>query len=105
MNLNKAKTSSNLFFKNLLAYVIVIPMTSVLTRLYEPSQFGAPYLMIFSSSFLGVLFTGRLELVISLVKNNCSLNNLAKQLLCFTCFFCFSTYMYFFYVDEISKKF
>ena len=40
MTVNIAKASKNLFLKNMLAYLVVVVTTPVLTRLYNPEQFG-----------------------------------------------------------------
>ena len=106
MSLHILKTTKNLLFKNIFAYLVIVLVTPALTRMYEPSQFGTLSLMIFFSSFLSVLFTARLELAIPIVKEPLSLNCLIKMLLCSTFVFCFiMSLIVFVFIDDILKLF
>lgn len=87
MNVSVFKTAKNLLLKNTLAYVVIACLTPLLTRVYEPGQFGTLSLMVFFGSFLSVLFTARLELAIPLIKEPFLLNNLIQMLL-FSTFIC-----------------
>ena len=106
MTVNIAKASKNLFLKNMLAYLVVVVTTPVLTRLYNPEQFGTLSLMIFVSSLMGVLFTARLELAIPLIRERRSLNNLIMLLL-YLAFLCsiISSMIVFLFKDEILNLF
>ena len=106
MTVNIAKASKNLFLKNMLAYLVLVLMTPVLTRLYDPGQFGTLSLMIFVSSLLGVLFTARLELAFPLIKERLSLNNLIMLLIYFAFLCCIiASMIVFLFKDEILNLF
>lgn len=104
MSLNIVKDTRNLLAKNILAYLVIILVTPILTRLYEPGQFGTLSLMIFASSLLGIVCTARLELAIPLLRESLPLYNLIKLLICLAivCFVAFSVFVFFFH-DEILK--
>lgn len=106
MSLNIVKDTRNLLAKNILAYLTIILVTPILTRLYEPGQFGTLSLMIFASSLFGILFTARLELAIPLVRESRPLYNLIKLLVfsALVCFITFSVFVFSFH-DEILEIF
>jgi O-antigen/teichoic acid export membrane protein len=106
MSFDITRASKDLLLKNILAYIVVIFGTPVLTRLYDPGKFGTLSLMIFVGSILGVLFTARLELAIPLVRERAAQYNLIKVLLISSLLGCIiSSIITFLFMDSILKMF
>lgn len=62
--------AGKLFGLNILSYAIFIAGTPIVTRLYEPEQFGTFSLLIFIGSLISLFCTWRLEVALPLVKDD-----------------------------------
>ena len=63
------RSAKGMILKNFGAYLILAIFTPLLTRAYEPSQFGTLSLLIFFGSIFSLFSTFRLEIAIPITKS------------------------------------
>jgi O-antigen/teichoic acid export membrane protein len=85
-----------------LAQVVNLILTTILTRIFYPEQFGLLALFLTIATFLSVIATGRYELAILLPKDETKAQKLVKLALSLTLCFCLAATLFFLFYSKAS---